>query len=252
MRCRPSTFTLIELLVVISIISLLISILLPALSSARDAAATTKCMMNLKQIGLTHNFYGNDHRGSIVFPRVKSGWGGNPYTYDYTWFQVLSKIVNGKDERSSSARHLLSPIFTGCPKWNYLATDSYRSGYGLIQRLKTSKRVTGGFSNREYNRAKLQHPNDAYNSGTNLNYVPPQTPVWRYEDLLFPSNRIINGDSQSTYVDIGSGGFDFAPLDHEDPERHANRSAANYLYVDGHVKTLKPEEAVLTANTPDK
>ena len=50
-KSRPG-FTLIELLVVISIITLLVSILMPALSQAREQAKRTNCSMNLKNIGL--------------------------------------------------------------------------------------------------------------------------------------------------------------------------------------------------------
>ncbi|MEM8679455.1 MAG: DUF1559 domain-containing protein [Planctomycetota bacterium] len=69
-RHRRSAFTLVELLVVIAIIGILVSLLLPAVNAAREAARRTQCANQLRQIGLATLMHENTHR---FFP--SGGWG---------------------------------------------------------------------------------------------------------------------------------------------------------------------------------
>jgi len=86
---RRHGFTLIELLVVISIIALLISILLPALSAARVVAQRTACLSNLRQIGIGINLYQSDYDGFYPGYGVTAPGSGN--FVDQTYYtNVLS------------------------------------------------------------------------------------------------------------------------------------------------------------------
>jgi prepilin-type N-terminal cleavage/methylation domain-containing protein/prepilin-type processing-associated H-X9-DG protein len=140
---RPqSAFTLIELLVVISIISLLISILLPALGAARKSARSTMCLNSLRSCGMSMMFYTNDNKERFcgVNPYFSSGSqvnaaNSNAPQFWVTWYQnkhanyKSSSLICADDDRSNYIRNANGVNYGSATEYK---TYDISSSYGSL------------------------------------------------------------------------------------------------------------------------
>lgn len=95
---RRHAFTIIELLVVISIIVMLVSLLLPALRQAREAARSAKCLSNVRQVSVTTHQYATDYDGGCPQGRDRGSVFPNGTTYGAPqkyWFAKYDAYGSG-------------------------------------------------------------------------------------------------------------------------------------------------------------
>jgi prepilin-type N-terminal cleavage/methylation domain-containing protein/prepilin-type processing-associated H-X9-DG protein len=208
-QIRRAAFTLIELLVVIAIIAILAAILFPVFARARENARRASCMSNLKQISLGWLMYAEDYDGRLPF--YPSG-GVMEFVFPYVKnTQVFRCPSSGLVQQNS-------PTMSSYYATDYGMPASYESPYWpRAVMLNGGAQLLSAVPEPSITclLAETRYASTTYNYGFD-----------RFRANTFPVQQTFNGLPQT--------------------ERHFDGS--NYAYVDGHVKWLKKDTAVIPHN----
>ena len=178
-RIPLRAFTLVELLVVISIVAVLLSILLPSLRKVRANALRTRCMHNLRQIGLTMNLYLNDN--DSAYPCAD-----DPVSKDPAYWLWM-----GRGWRSTLIPYLGGPIDAANPSILLCPED----------RADPTKYESTSYA---YSMA-FYHSPDQINAMSDKadTYTNPRPFVRQWTgDVAYPSAKILIGEWTSNHLPI--------------------------------------------------
>ncbi len=215
-------FTLIELLVVIAVIALLVSILVPSLSSAKELARSVLCRNNLKNIGTGYWMYEVEY-GAVPPHTMSGGYTAKPYAH-YTWMLVTAGVLEG--ETLSGYNGAKGELFK-CPSKGMI-TDAYREDShwraDYSPNLAISNSYNDGSANPWFSLSRAQSPAELYLVGENKRR-------WTYVSYLGGYGW------KPGFAYIWRGISPPAPW-YSTYEHEAHVRNTNMLFADGHVENL--------------